>query len=184
VNERCDCSVNGCKDGDFLAILGNIVLKNKESISTETYTTSLYPQTTGSIDVDVTCRNPKVQDHTSILVGGGQATTIPEGNFVGSNFRCTSTSSGYRCSLDYDNRYGPAYLVFFFSNSGGEIIDHTDPPISVGLGSDSRYDDFTCSGHPGNYHVSWTAYSDRDLTNPIPGAWPNPDGRAVISCAS
>jgi len=183
VYKECGCTVFGCEDGDFEAVLGSTILK-KIKIDTKTFSTTFIPEKSGIIEVTADCNKPDKKAQTTIFVSGATTTTISEGKFIGRDFRCSSTSSGYRCSLDYDNRYGPAYLVFFFSNSGGEVIDSTDPPISVGSGSDSRYDDFTCSGRPGKYYVSWTAYSDRDLTNPIPGAWPNPDERELISCPS
>jgi hypothetical protein len=182
VNQKCDCVVNGCKDGKFMAILGNTVLKN-EAISTETYAASMYPQTTGSIDVEVTCKNPDHADQASILVSGtGPPTTIgPQGKFTGI-LSCTSTSSGYRCSLDYSNGYGPAYLVFFMSKStSGEIIDYSDS-VQVPTGSGTKDTTFTCSSRSGSYYVSWTAFTDSSLTNPIPGAWPKPDERRQITC--
>jgi hypothetical protein len=182
VNQKCDCVVNGCKDGKFMAILGNIVLKN-EAISTEAYAASMYPQTTGSIDVEVTCTNPNHADQASILVSGtGPPTTIgPQGRFTGS-MSCISTPSGYRCSLDYSNGYGPAYLVFFlFKSTTGEFIDYSNS-IQVPIGSGTKDNIFTCSGRSGNFYVSWTAFTDSSLLNPIPGAWSKPDERRQITC--
>jgi len=165
-----------------MAILGNTVLKN-EVISTENYAASMYPQTTGSIDVEVTCKNPDHADQASILVGGvGPSTTIgPQGKFTGI-LSCISASSGYRCSLDYSNGYGPAYLVFFLSKStNGEIIDYSDS-IQVATGSGTKDTTFTCSGRSGSFYVSWTAFIDSSLSNPIPGAWSKPDERRQITC--
>jgi hypothetical protein len=108
-------------------------------------------------------------------------TTISERKFIVRNFKCSSTSTGYGCSLDYDNNYGTAYLVFFFSKSTGEIAGYSDV-MEVGQGLGTKDTTFSCSNRPGSYYVSWTAFSDSSLLNPIPGAWPNPEERRQITC--
>jgi hypothetical protein len=180
VYKECGCTVFGCEDGDFEAILGSTILK-KIKIDTKTFSATFTPEKLGVIEVTADCDNPSKKAQTTIFVSGATSTTISEGKFIGSNFRCTSTSSGYRCSLDYDNNYGTAYLVFIFSKSTGEVIDDSGT-ITVGLGSGIKDAVFSCSGRSGRFYVSWTAYSDPDLSNPIPGAWPNPDEREEISC--
>ncbi|MHA1742619.1 MAG: hypothetical protein ACTSV6_00025, partial [Candidatus Heimdallarchaeota archaeon] len=101
--------------------------------------------------------------------------------FTASPPKPTLTATGYKYSLDYDNNYGIAYLVFFFTNSSGHVVYFTDPFI-IGPGSGTKEVNFMCTNRMGGYFVSWTAYSDIDLTDPLPKAWAKSIERGEFQC--
>lgn len=178
----CTCRVIGCEDGRFQAFLGGTVLKN-EKITSTSYTATFNSDKVGTVEASVDCNKPvKSADARIPMTGTGTTTTtIPVGRFTGNVFVCSPISTGYRCSLGYNNNYGTAYLEFFFSMPSGEIVSYTDAiPVDQGTGTKST--DFSCSGKQGRYMVSWTAFTDPDATNPIPGAWPKPEERQTITC--
>jgi hypothetical protein len=185
--EECSCKVSDCKDGRFQAFLGDTVLKN-EKIATTSYTATLIPKNVGTVEVSVYCYDPVKEAGEKIPVTGevpttttiSTTTTTLETKFTVNNFAC-SPSIGHKCSLDYSNNYGTAYLVFYFSDTGGKIVYSSDP-VLIGLGTGSKSADFDCSNKKGKYFVSWTAFTDSSLKNPISGAWPKPEDRQEITC--
>jgi len=170
----CSCRVNGCESGRFQAFLGNTVLKN-ENITTKTYTATFIPEKIGTVDVYVDCSKPDKKAEAKIPVTG-----VPEVKFIGSNFRCVyvSAAAGYSCSIDYSNSYGTVYFVFFLSKTG-EIIKKSDTTAVV-TGSGKIEASFSCSGLSGNYDVSWQAFSESGLSNPI--AWSKSTERVRVTC--
>jgi hypothetical protein len=174
---ECKCTVKGCNSGLFIARQDSATIKSI-AITGSPLECPFTPTKIGTVEAVVACENPlRPLVKTTIIV-----TTSISGAFVGSNFRCVSAAAGYRCSLDYNNNYGVAFLVFFFSRPSGEMIYYNDIPITVGLGSGTKDIDFSCSNRIGKYFVSWTAFANSDLTNPIPGAWPKPEERKDITC--
>jgi len=173
VDDTCTCDVNGCNNGKFTATQGDTVLLRK-SITTESFEADFTPLSTKEISADVTCVDPVKTDSKKIFVSGELP---PTEDFQGSNFICSSTSSGFKCSLDYTNNlHEKVVIVFTFAKP--EVITTKEVTVSSGSGQASAT--FSCSSASGTIYVSWRAYKLTDRKNAI--SWSTSTERQTISC--
>lgn len=87
----------------------------------------------------------------------------------GSNFKCSRTSNGYECGIDFINNLNEnVKVVFFFSDDKGRNVDTV---VALARGSSGRVaTTFICES--GSYRVSWTAFRESDTSyhDPLAGS--------------
>jgi hypothetical protein len=172
VDQDCTCNVNECKTGKFTATQGDSVLV-RETIDTESFESTFVPLNTKEISAEVACVDPIKTDSKKIMISGAPP---PSEDFTASNFVCESTSSGYKCSIDYTNNLPSTVIVFTFAKP--EVVDTKE--VTVSRGSGTAKVTFSCSTASGTIHISWKAYKPTDRKNAI--AWSISTERQIITC--
>jgi hypothetical protein len=177
VNQNCQCSVSGCSDGRFSAVLGNTVLKWREKIDKTSYTVNFVPEKVGMIDVEVNCNNPARDAFRSIPVTGGEVE--PGKKFSGSNFRSQKIENYHKVSIDYVSNYADDITIVFTLSKGG---DAKNKQVTVDYGHGTASVNFNCDdlNLHGSYNISWKAFKSSDKENPV--AWSKVDEMVSVEC--
>jgi len=171
VNNNCYCSVTGCLDGTFTAVLGDTVLKWKDPIGSTSYSISFIPEKVGTIDVDVNCNNPVKSGTAQIPVTGKVGK-----KFSASNFKSKQIDNSYKLTLDYINNLNEDVIIVFTKNG-----DAVNKKFTAEPGSGTASVTFDCDTlESGSYMISWKAYKSSNKEDPI--AWSTPDEMKEIEC--
>jgi len=180
-DSECICTVNFCNSGMF-----TVYIEDKLLTSTKfkgTFTGKFTPDTVGTAEVRVDCDDPARSSKVQVTITGTTATTTTtptsEKKFTGTDFKCSSSGDDRTCSLKYTNKYGTVYLSFVFINSDGDVKYITDPSITIGNGSGTKSDMYTCKGS-GSLKVRWVAFSKKDKSGPI--AWSTTSEEQRVTC--
>jgi hypothetical protein len=179
-SKQCSCTVNGCKKGNLLATLNNVVLADK-NITSSSNVVTFTPSSTGKAKVNVYCNDPVKNDYVEISVTGATQTSIttPTTDFSGGGFIYSETSKKFY--LDYNNNYGKVRIIFIITKTG-EVDESNTISLTVEKGSEEITEEFSCNDRSGTYYISWQAYSysDTSLSNPL--AWSKSTERVRVTC--
>jgi hypothetical protein len=181
VYSECTCTVNFCNSGMFTVFVEDKLLTSTKFKGT--FTGKFTPDTVGTAEVRVDCDDPARSSKVQVTITGTTATTTTtptsEKKFTGTDFKCSSSGDDRTCSLKYTNKYGTVYLSFVFINSDGDVKYITDPSITIGNGSGTKSDTYTCKGS-GSLKVRWVAFSKKDKSGPI--AWSTTSEEQRVAC--
>jgi len=177
VNQNCQCSVSGCSDGSFSAVLGNTVLKWEDKISTTSYSVSFIPEKVGTVNVEVRCNSPDRDVATTIPVTGEEVE--PGKKFSGSDFRSQKIENYHKVRVDYVNNYADGVIIVFTLSKGGEA---KNKQVTVDYGKGTASANFNCDDLSlrGSYSISWKAFKSSDKENPV--AWSKVDDMVSVEC--
>jgi hypothetical protein len=178
IYQQCKCTVRGCREGNFTAVLGGVTLKWKEKIDTTDYTATFVPEKIGTIDIDVDCRNPVRQAEAQIPVTGEEVE--PGKKFSASNFRSPKIDDSYKLMVDYVSSYSEDVTIVFTLSKEGEVKNNKKFTAEYGRGT--AYATFDCISLNlrGSYMVSWKAFKSSDKQNPV--AWSKVEDMVSVTC--
>jgi len=167
----------GCMEGNFTAVLGNIILKWKEKIDRTNYRATFVPEKIGTIDVDVECRNPVRRAEAQIPVTGEEVE--PGKKFSASNFRSQKIGDSNKLMVDYVSSYGDDVTIVFTLSKEGEA---KNKKFIAGYGRGTASVTFDCISLNlrGSYMVSWKAFKSTDKENPV--TWSKVEDMVNVVC--
>lgn len=176
VGRTCQCTVNGCSNGLFTAILGDSILKWREVITTTNNVFTLIPQKIGTLDATVDCSNPVKNVEQKIPVVGEEASGK---KFIVSNFHSVKSGTSNKPSFDYINSLNENVIVVFTLSKGG---DAKNKKFTAEPGRGTASVSFDCDdlGLYGSYKISWKAFKTSNREDPI--VWSKLEDLVSVTC--
>jgi hypothetical protein len=192
VKKDCRCVVYLCNSGKLFVQNHEGTPLTSEIIGESfagTYERTFQPSNIGKIAVRAICYNPEDKTTPSpfiiTVVPQVTTTTTPVSQFTVPNFQCLQSGQIWNCNLNYNNGLIPAenvvlILTFADKTTGRVKATQSFPNLGSGSGSIPTYS-FNCANHgTGTYYVSWRAYKQSDMTNPI--NWSITAEKNIIVC--